>query len=37
VLPAHAENNWRVQPASARETLEREAVDDADRQSHINR
>jgi 2',3'-cyclic-nucleotide 2'-phosphodiesterase/3'-nucleotidase len=37
VLPAHAENNWRVEPASARETLEREAIDDADRQSRINR
>ena len=37
VLPAHADNNWHVGPASALETLEREAVEDADRQSHINR
>jgi 2',3'-cyclic-nucleotide 2'-phosphodiesterase/3'-nucleotidase len=37
VLPAHAENNWHVEPAGAIETLEREAIADADRQSHINR
>jgi len=37
VLPAKPENNWRVEPAAARETLEREAVEDAERQSHINR
>ena len=37
VLPARADNNWHVEPASARETLEREAIADADRQSHINR
>jgi 2',3'-cyclic-nucleotide 2'-phosphodiesterase / 3'-nucleotidase len=37
VLPARADNNWHVEPASARETLEHEALDDADRQSHINR
>jgi len=37
VLPAHAQNNWHVEPASARETLEREAIEDDERQSHINR
>jgi 2',3'-cyclic-nucleotide 2'-phosphodiesterase/3'-nucleotidase len=37
VLPAHADNNWHVEPASARETLVREAIDDAEQQSHINR
>ena len=37
VLPAKPENNWRVEPAAARETLEREAREDAERQSHINR
>lgn len=36
-LPARADNNWRVEPASARETLEREAIADADRQSHLNK
>jgi len=36
-LPAKPENNWRVEPAAARETLQREAVEDDERQSHINR
>jgi 2',3'-cyclic-nucleotide 2'-phosphodiesterase/3'-nucleotidase len=37
VLPAHAENNWHVVPAGAQETLEHEAIADADRQRQINR
>ena len=37
VLPSHADNNWHVEPAAAQETLEREAIADADRQSHINK
>jgi 2',3'-cyclic-nucleotide 2'-phosphodiesterase/3'-nucleotidase len=36
-LPSRAENNWHVEPASAIETLEREATEDAEKQSHVNR
>ena len=36
-LPARADDNWRVEPAAARVTLEHEAVEDAERQSHINK
>jgi len=37
VLPSRAKNNWHVEPASALETLEHEATEDAEKQSHVNR